>query len=308
MDDFLWEEDELEWEEALPEDSLDPGEAFSAAGNPGLEDSVDIFQEDDPTQIPDSIANFADFNADEQVGTLDGIPLSQDIYDHFNPAATDSDDVIGDPGTGMTHWHEQTRVDTCGVVSQEFILDDVFDRDFTEPELREIATSEGWYTPGGGTPLPEMGRLLEYFNLEVDYQEGCTLEDLSQKLDEGQKVIVALDSDEVWNPGAADDDLLYSRWGLPGQDANHAVQVIGIDNSDPEHPSIILNDPGMAEGQGLMVPADTFMDAWEDSNHYTVSTTGEVVQNVGNYYDQWGVYYYDDHTVLPGYDWYNGYY
>ncbi len=300
MDDFLWDDDEMEWEEAIPGKSLEPDEALSAAEGPDLDDGS--------TQISKSLENWADIGPDEQVGTLDGVLYAQDGYDNFNPAMTDSEGVIGDPGADMTHWHQQTGADTCGVVSQEFILDDVLGRDFTESELREIAASEGWYTPGGGTPLPEMGRLLEHFNLEVDYQEDCTLEDLSQKIEEGQKVIVALDSDEIWNPGAVDDDLLYTRWGLPGQDANHAVQVIGVDGSDPEHPAVVLNDPGMAEGQGLKIPADTFMDAWEDSNHYMVSTTGKVIQNVGNYYDQSGVWYYDDGTVYPGYDWYNGYY
>ena len=47
---------------------------------------------------------------------------------------------------------------------------------------------------------------------------------------------------------------------------NHAVQVIGIDYSNPDEPMVILNDSGTPDGCGEMVPLDTFLDAWEDGN------------------------------------------
>ncbi|MFP3787209.1 hypothetical protein, partial [Burkholderia sp. SIMBA_024] len=59
---------------------------------------------------------------------------------------------------------------------------------------------------------------------------------------------------------------------MPGQDANHAVQVAAIDYSNPEQPIVILNDPGHPEGQGMRVPADEFVNAWNDSNNYMVAT------------------------------------
>lgn len=64
---------------------------------------------------------------------------------------------------------------------------------------------------------------------------------------------------------------------MPEQGANHAVQVIGIDRSDPDNPVVILNDPGQPNGQGIRVNADDFVDAWQDSDRFMVSTTGKTV-------------------------------
>ena len=72
--------------------------------------------------------------------------------------------------------------------------------------------------------------------------------------------------------GIDSDKVLANVSGMPEQGANHAVQVIGIDNSDPDNPVVILNDPGHPNGQGVRVAADDFMDAWEDSDNFMVST------------------------------------
>ena len=48
----------------------------------------------------------------------------------------------------------------------------------------------------------------------------------------------------------------------PADSANHAVEVIGIDYSNPEEPMVILNDSGSPNGCGEMVAMDVFEDAW----------------------------------------------
>lgn len=186
-------------------------------------------------------------------------------------------EMCGVPEIDMQHWHQQTYDDTCAIASQEFVLDAVTGEDFSEDELRQQAIDNGWYTPGGGTPLEHMGSLLEANGVDVDNKYECTLEELSDKLQEGQKVIVAIDADEIWYQGVDEDDYLSELAGIPEQGVNHAVQVIGIDNSDPNNPTVILNDPGTPNGQGLKVPAEQFLDAWADSNSYMISTTGNVV-------------------------------
>ncbi len=186
----------------------------------------------------------------------------------------DNAPIIGEPTEDMQHWHQQTHQDTCAIVSQEFILDELTGRDFSEDDLRQQAIDNGWYKEGGGTPLDCMGNLLEANGVDVERQNSSSWEDLNQKLAEGQKVMVAIDSDEIWNPGGRDDDnTLDNSLGIPGQGVNHAVQVIGIDNSDPNNPMVILNDPGHPEGRGMTVPADQFINAWEDSARYMVYTT-----------------------------------
>jgi hypothetical protein len=171
------------------------------------------------------------------------------------------------------YWHQQAHPDTCAIVCQEFILDELTGQDFSEDQLRQEAIDNGWYTPGGGTPLESMGKVLEAHGIPMTRETGCTLQDLTDKLADGEKVMVALDADEIWYPDKIDeDDALANAGGMPGQDSNHAVQVVGIDNSDPDNPMVILNDSGTLDGQGSRIPVDTFMNAWEDSKFYTVST------------------------------------
>lgn len=190
-----------------------------------------------------------------------------------------TDSIVGEPEEDMENWHEQKYDDTCAVVSQEFILEELTGEEFSEEELREEAFEKGYYTPGGGTPMEKMGCLLEDYGIEVERTYDNTLEDLSEKLEQGEKVLVAVDSDEIWDPNQSGEEDLNEHGNIPGQDANHAVQVIGIDYSDPDNPVVILNDPGSPEGKGMRIPASEFMEAWEDSNYYMVSTTGSASSN-----------------------------
>ena len=228
----------------------------------GQPDNWIISSDLDGDGIPDEILPVEDINKDD-----DFCEFPSDI----------NSEMCGVPDDDMEHWHQQAYPDTCAIASQEFILDSVTGVDFSEDELRQQAIDNGWYTPGGGTPLDCMGNLLEANGVDVDKEYGCTLEDLSNKLQGGQKVIVAIDADEIWYQGVDEDDYLSELNGMPGQGVNHAVQVIGIDNSDPNNPTVILNDPGTPDGQGSRIPADQFIDAWADSNSYMISTTGNVV-------------------------------
>jgi hypothetical protein len=182
-------------------------------------------------------------------------------------------DIVGDPESDVANWHQQTEPDTCAVVCQEFILDEMTGKDFTEEELTQQATENGWYTAGGGTPMDCVGNLLEANGIEIEKEYDCTLDDISQKLADGENVIVGIDADETWYPGGIDSDQVLSNVsGMPEQGSNHAVQVIGVDYSDPDNPVVILNDPGTPDGQGIRVDADDFMAAWEDSDNFMVST------------------------------------
>lgn len=191
------------------------------------------------------------------MNSVGGAP-AYDGYESYDP--TDSDGVIGDPTDAMESWHSQTG-NTCAVVSQEFILEDILDREFDEDELRELAEENGWYN--NGTAPEDVGNLLEYYGIETQRSEGNSFEDLRDSLADGNKIIVAVDSDELWN-GQSNDFF------GPGMDADHAIQVVGIDESDPDDIKIIINDSGVANGQCVEVPVDQFMEAWEDGNGFMV--------------------------------------
>ena len=87
----------------------------------------------------------------------------------------------------------------------------------------------------------------------------CTIQDIENCLNNGGKVIVSLDANEIWY---GEDDNLFS----PFSNANHAVQVIAIDRTDPSSPVVVLNDSGHENGKGSMIPMDVFLGAWEDGN------------------------------------------
>ncbi len=307
MYDYYDHEDGFDEDDLFSDDEWESSYLDTNAVSSEIEGAPEMASGDDLLESDEELFGESDDQIDgsDDWGASWGTP-----YDppHWDSGAVDSNAVLGDPAEDMAQWHMQAHDDTCAIVSQEFILDSVLDHDFSEQELVDLAIENGWYTPGGGTTLPNMGRVMEHFNLEVDYKENCSLEDLSDKLENDEKIIVALDSDEIMNPGMGEDEILASFYGIPGQGANHAVQVIGIDNTDTDNPQVIINDPGTPNGKGVMVSSTDFLGAWEDSNNYMVSTTGNTIQSVGNYYDKWGSYYYDNGDVESGWDWEAGWY
>lgn len=219
---------------------------------------------------------FLDTEAGDQNNNVQ--PTGYDDNNSVHPTSYEgnSDEIYGNPEEDMDNWHMQTHEDTCAVVSQEFILDELTGHDFTENELMHLAEENGWYTPGGGTSFENVGKILEAYGINVERTYDNSLEDIAAKLESGEKIIVGIDSNEIWSdgPGELLDELLSDVLGIPDQGADHAVEVIGIDNSDPNHPVVILNDPGHPDGMGMRVPADEFVEAWEDSGTYMVSTVG----------------------------------
>lgn len=185
-------------------------------------------------------------------------------YAAFDPSTVDPDSIIGDPAGNMENWHWQETGTSCAVASQEFVLEQLTGQEFDESDLRELAEENGWYDAEGGTPMDDMGNILEYMGLQVEQSTGNSVEDIEHCLENGGQIIVGVDSDELWN---GTNDELFG----PGMDADHAVQVTGIDYSNPEEPMIILNDPGTSNGGGAMVPLEAFVDAWEDSGCFMVA-------------------------------------
>ncbi len=176
-------------------------------------------------------------------------------YEHFDPAEFDESGIVGNPEAALDSWHTQSG-NTCAVVSQEGILESILGQEFDEDELRELAEDNGWYN--NGTSAEDVGQLLEYYGIHTEHSFGNSIDDLRDSLEDGNQIIVMVDADELWS---GENEEMFG----PGMDMDHAVRVIGIDESDPENPMVIINDSGVANGQGVMIPLDNFMDSWEDS-------------------------------------------
>lgn len=177
----------------------------------------------------------------------------------FDPDHADSDKVIGDPGRSMEEWEYQGDTGRCAIYSQKFILEELTGEEYDIEELADIAEENGWFTESGGTNGDCMGKLLEYYGIDTNESYNNDFSDLTDALEHGDKVIVSIDADEIWY---GDNDDIFT----PGQGANHAVEVIGVDYSDPDNPMVILNDSGTPDGCGEMIPMDVFVDAWEDGS------------------------------------------
>jgi hypothetical protein len=191
---------------------------------------------------------------------------------HFVPGQ--SGHVVGSPEVDMQYWHHQTFDNTCAVVAQESVLESLTGQHFSETSLRDEALARGWYTESGGTPVDDVGALLALHGIPVQQESGATLQDIENQLAAGHKVIVGVNGEDIWNDAHPDGGSLPvgAYPGIPGQVADHAVEVIGVDTSDPAQPKVILNDSGTPDGRGLEVPADVFQEAWSASGDFMVHT------------------------------------
>lgn len=191
-----------------------------------------------------------------------GVILERVEQSVVNETPEASDLVAGTPEKDLENWHMQSEANSCAICCQEFVAEQLLDQEFSEQEMTKFATEQGWYNPETGTTISDVGKLLEAVGLEVKQEYNQTLSDIFGELDDGHKVIVGVNNMILENPEFAE---------LPGYRANHAVEVIGVDYSNPEGVQVILNDSGVPDGKGRVVSADTFAKAWNTSQRFMVT-------------------------------------
>lgn len=170
---------------------------------------------------------------------------------------------VGDP----TNPYQQQYIDTCAIKSQQLILNE-FGIPVTEDDCVKYSMEKGWYhNDGSGTTFEDIGKLLTDAGVPCTQSEGANVYDLANQLAQGHKVVVAVDSGELWDNGILDwlKDFFF------GNTPDHAVIVAGVDMTDPDNPMVLVTDPGNGTPT-KPYPLDQFMDAWADSECYMVST------------------------------------
>lgn len=161
---------------------------------------------------------------------------------------------------------QQSFDDTCAIKSQEIVMN-AAGLEVSEYGLREEAMQNGWYSPGFGTPMEDVGKLMEAHGLEVQQQVHGNMFNLVSELSKGHPVIVGVDSGELWNSGFEEkfEDL------IKGPCADHALIVGGVAfNDNFAGGTVNLIDPGTGE---FAVGYDmaTFEDAWNDSDNFMLT-------------------------------------
>ena len=180
--------------------------------------------------------------------------------DNFDPATvTDPDAISGDPAASMKVWECQGQTNRCALYSEKFVIEELTGADIDIEDFADVAKEHGWFTEDGGTTFLNMNNMLDYYGIENEMSFHNNIEDIENCLNDGGKVIVSIDSDEIW---MGKENNIFS----PNSGANHAVEVIGVDRTDPDNPMVILNDSGSPYGKGEMVPLDVFEGAWEEGN------------------------------------------
>ncbi len=188
----------------------------------------------------------------------------------FGALVRTPDPTIGTPGEDTAFWEgKQQRPDDCAIKCQQFILEQFTGHAVAEDDLVREAWEHGWYAPGRGTSPENVGNLLELHGVGVTHYEHANQFHLANELAQGHKVMVAVESDSLWNHNP-----LLEAWrdmlGIHGS-PDHAVVVSGIDTSDPKHVLVQVSDPGTGEPLASY-PMEQFLDAWRGSDFFMVAT------------------------------------
>ena len=152
----------------------------------------------------------------------------------------------------------------CSVLCEAFVLHHRA-IPFEESDLLCLAQTNHWLTPNG-SPLHAIGQLLAHYGLMVTRKYDANIQDIEDALASDNDVIIAVDSDKLYEGREDLDDA-----------TNHAVVVTGIDATEG---TVTIFDP--QENSGLSLSVAIFEQAWKMSHCYMV----RVLQTIEDYEPQ----------------------
>jgi hypothetical protein len=197
-------------------------------------------------------------------GSVEGSLFDYDQSEAFSPWDENGVITFGTPELDAGTWNQQTTDFTCAVVSQQNILTS-YGIEVSEAQLVYDATVNGWLS-NEGTSLGDAGELLNHYGIPTHSVQDASIDDLAAELAQGNKVIVGLDSGELWGTDSPGEDALI------GEMADHAVQVTGITKDASGQVFVHINDSGVPDGSGAVYEWERFSDAWADGGNSYVAT------------------------------------
>jgi hypothetical protein len=165
---------------------------------------------------------------------------------------------------------------TCGLVSCQDVLGQ-FGIDVSEQDVVDLAVQNNWCdvsdnpAESGGTSLESWVEILDSYGIPAHAESGDTLDDLADRVDSNDGVIVGLNAEAIWG-----DPMGYL---MSGGRADHAVTVTGVAR-DPETGEVVgfyINDSNDLDGDGeadsaRFIDAQTMEIAWENAGGSLVAT------------------------------------
>lgn len=236
----------------------------------GAIDRTESYEDSDPDLEGSSADTDGDGVEDTFVSDTDGDDMMDTFaYDTDGDGEIDAEHTVDDETEGLggafggdeAEYHQAQAVSgQCGPTSFAMILSEhsgetvpyteVVDRAVEMGLLEELP--DGTYT---GMFAQGMEELMESYGIETDVEYG-DLESLETYLDEGRDIIVAVDAGELWGT----------------HDSSFADHYLVVTEIDEDAGTVLLNDPGQADGASYEVPLEDFVDAWGEGGNEMLVT------------------------------------
>lgn len=223
--------------------------------DPETGEPIGPFDMDDDGQSVDHDGNFIDHNGEVIVD--DGTDIDDDGTDN-----DDDDNVHGDPMAEIPYHQAQVGSNDCLPTSVAMVLSEITGEDVPQSDVVDLANELQLLGPTGMSIEGGIA-LLDHYGVDAEVETG-TIDELRTMLDNGDQIIIGLDSDDLYGAGDQpfQDDLV----------AGHAVVITGIDD---EAGVVYINDPGFPDGAGVAISIDAFEDAWTDADHSMIVAEGD---------------------------------
>jgi hypothetical protein len=249
--------------EALQDLESEHGEALGAAGAVGTLSRLGTPEAASGLAVSEGASGLAVSDAPGSIGdTWSWSDTDATPYEHSWNA--ENFDGVGDPVSLGPYQRTQETGYTCGVVAQITVLESMTGEYVSEADARQRATEMGWLSEDG-TSLESYGKLLESYGVEVEQRSTCDITDIADALERGDRVMVAVNATEIWNPMRDANGEVVPQPPCAG----HAVWVTGIDCQDGVW-TVILNDSGTPDGAMEAVSLEDFTQAWSGYDNYAV--------------------------------------
>lgn len=169
--------------------------------------------------------------------------------------------LVGDPTGDAEHWFEQSANGFCVPSSVAQIVSEYTGHHFADEQEFVTMANELKVFVVGPDGVPGIGldgaqQMLVASGVPAHLDPAGTIPKLVDHLDEGRRIILAVDSGEIWGTEAIEDNA-----------ADHAVVITGIDE---ERGVAILSDPGAPDGNQAEISIRDLEDAWRDSDNAMV--------------------------------------